>query len=692
MKRIVRPLVLLVLLALLGGCGGGGGVSCTPAPTITSSPPTTATAGYPYVYVVNAQWNCLLGICNSIDGITLPEGAIVDDYYDTITWAPSSALIGQRVYFNIATEPDFCGDSATQSWYVIVYAPPVIESFNADRISVSPGETATLTASFEGSGAIEGLGSVASGVPVTTSPLQVTTTFTLSVQNDVGAVAEQSITIEVLDPPVIESFTASPAIVTAGGTALLRWSISGDYSEARIDPMGDDVLGRFEFSVTPAETTSYTLYLVNAAGNSTTATTTVEVVSAPIIESFTATPSSSLFQGSVLLSGTFSYGSGEIERDEGGGNYVSIGSVASGEIIDSGGLLRSTRFRLVVTNAAGSVATRMLLVPITGPGTFQPTAGQPFHPTRSEHSATKLLDGSIFIAGGRIDGISSVTTERFDPISETFIAGPNLLEGRRNHTASLLPDGRILLVGGYRTDATRILNAEIYDPAAGTIVSAGALPVGDLVAPQSIALADGRVLIVHSSFSQGSEIFDPATDQFSPIGPLLSVHGCIALAPLLDTGSRVLIVDGNPSSSTEIFSPATDSFALSGAVSHHRCYFASAPLPGGRVLITGGGGAVPSEIYDPLTGLFHDTSFPNYVSSHPVAVTLNDNRVLITGGLTDGRHSPWAELYDPIADQFVLTGGLLDGHRFHSATLLDDGRVLVVGGCNLPCTAELYTP
>lgn len=685
----------LLFFLLLGGCSGGGGdFTCTTdrPPTISSSPSTAATASYQYTYYVNAAFTCVPFVCNSIDGIILPQGASIDDFYDSISWTPGPELIGQSLQFRIATEPDSCGESATQTWSVTIHAPPAIASFSADRTAVSPGESVNLTAIFSGTGTIAGIGPVKSGVPVATPALETDTTFILSVANSAGTVTQQSLTIEVPATPVVEGFTATPAIVTIGYATLLEWRGSGDYSVATIDPGNIDVLGASAKSVSPSATTTYTLRLANNAGISTTASVTVVAVPAPIITSFTATQASTVFQGSVSLGGTFSNGGGLLERNDPAIGFVPVATIASGETVDSGALQRSTEFRLVVTNAAGTAATQNLLVPIVGPGTFQLAANQPIYPSRSSHSATKLRDGSVFIAGGLIDGASSVSTERFDPVNEIFTAGPDLLEGRHNQAASLLPDGRVLLVGGYRSDATRILNAEIFDPAANTIVSAGELPVVDLVAPKSVTLADGMVLIVHGSLGQGSEIFDQATGLFSSVGPLQTIHACIELASLFDANNRILVIDGSPSRSSEIFSPAAGSFTLTGPVAHNRCYFASATMQDGSVLITGGAGEAPAEIYDPQTGSYRNSGSTNHVSSQPVAVTLDNGQVLVVGGLTGGWDSPWAELFDPGSEQFVLTGGMLKGHRVHSATRLDDGRVLVVGGCYAPCPAELYTP
>ncbi len=689
---IVLAGLATLVFAACGSSGGSFGMTCNPGPQITSTPPTVTTAGYRYIYFTKASYLCggfLPFTCNNIVGVQLPAGAVVDAFSDSITWTPTAGQANTDVQFVIATEPDSCGNQATQSWTVHVYPAPVIETFTAAKTALNPGESTSITAVFQGSGFIEGLGPVASGIPLATPALNTSTNFTLVVTNGYGAEARQTLTIQVLAPPVIQSFSASPTTITVGGTTVLTWNATGDFT-AHVDPLGVDV-GGSSLIVNPASTTTYVLTLSNATGSSASASVQVMVVPSPSIVSFTAMPTSSVLRGTVSLLAQFSAGTGEVIRNDIVAS-TSLGTITSGVAMSSGELLRSTYFQLVVRNAAGTAVTQNLFVPISGPGTFQPTSGQPVTPLRRGHTATRLLDGRVFIAGGEPNG--GVTTEIFDPATETFVAGPNLIEGRSNHTAALLTDGRVLLVGGYRADGTRILDAEIYDPGSNTVSSAGKLPVTDLVLPQSTALLDGRVLVVHTSLGQGSEVFSSLTNTFTPVGPLNVSHGCVSVERLADGGALVLDGQGPPS---EVFSPGTDAFALTDAVTHGgRCYFSSATLLDGRVLVTGGSTSLmPAEIYDPTTGLFSDAGTQQYQASDGgTADTLVDGAALVVGGSFNGFDSPWAELFDPATGKFAMTGGCSVGHRFHTATVLQDGRVLVFGGCDAvpsPC-AEIYTP
>jgi Kelch motif len=692
MPRYYLGIVLAALATFaITACGGSGdSINCSPAPKITSAPPTNVTVGYSYNYLVNASYTCIPFTCHNIVALILPAGAHCDGY--SIWWTPTADQANKDLNFKIATAPDTCGDSAIQFWTVHVNSAPVIETFNAARTALKSGESTTITAVFQGIGSIEGLGPITSGIPIATPALNTTTNFTLVVNNGFGTEVRQTLTIQVLLPPVIQSFSASPSTITAGGTTLLSWSATGDFT-AHLDPLGVDVTGP-NFTVSPPFTTTYVLTLSNATGASTSASVQVVVIPPPSILSFTATPTSSVLQGTVSLLAQFSSGTGEVIRDD-VVTSTSLGPIMSGVAISSGELFRNTSFQLVVRNAVGTAVTQKLFVPISGPGTFQPTIGQPIGAFRSGHTATRLLDGRVFIAGGQLSNTCSVSTEIFDPVTETFIAGPNLIEGRADHAAALLPDGRVLLVGGFRTDHTYIPNVEIYDPESQTVISNDNLSDTTFVSPKLSALLDGRMLIVlHTSYGHVIKVFTPGTNTFTPLGPLNVSHRYVSLERLAD--GRVLIIDGQGSPS-ELFSPATDSYVLTDAVSHGgRWYFSSATLLDGRVLVTGGSTSLmPAEVYDPTTGLFSDAGTQQYQAADgATANTLGNGAVLVVGGLVNGWGSPWAELFDPATGAFSMTGGCARGHRFHTATVLQDGRVLVFGGCDAvpsPC-AEIYTP
>jgi alpha-tubulin suppressor-like RCC1 family protein len=112
-------------LLLLHGCGvhGDYGMTCSPVPQITSTPPTQATAGQLYTYVIDARHECgsiVPFVCKDVNILEMPPGADFTPYDNLITWTPSASQANSNVRFSIATVPDACGNSATQSWTVHV--------------------------------------------------------------------------------------------------------------------------------------------------------------------------------------------------------------------------------------------------------------------------------------------------------------------------------------------------------------------------------------------------------------------------------------------------------------------------------------------------------------------------------------------------------------------------------------------
>ena len=627
-----------------------------------------------------------------------PAGAGVDLIRQAVFWTPSAQDVNASRQFVLATVPDSCGERATQSWSVAVVPAPAIESFSADRTIVAPGETVTLTALFQGTGSIDGVGAVSSAVPVATAALSADTSFVLRVTNVAGAQLSQHLGIQVLSPPAIGSFTATPSTIGAGGSTTLRWTISGDLGNAQLTPPGVSVGRDSSLVVSPGGSATYALTASNAF-TSVSATVDVTVVPSASIRSFSATPASTSLLGAVSLSADFDGVNGRIEREL-NGFYTLLANVASGAAVDAGPLYRSSRFRLTVENALGAAVTRDLLVPLVGPGTFQPTSGQPLAPNRSSHTATRLADGRVFIAGGNNN--ANAQTEIFDPSNDSFTAGPSFLAYRRGHQAVLLADGRVFITGGCAFFPTPCRTTELFDITAGTVSPGPVIANGPA---DMVALADGRVLILTDGPgtppTRGAVLFDPASGTLSSFisfaNPFFSAQA--APARLLD--GRVLLVN---SALVELFTPAADSFSPSAASPPAgRSGAATSTLLDGRVLFTGGltlpGTA--AEAYEPQNDAFVALGTQQIADGFGAfrgqsSTRLQNGAVLLAGG--DG--SPLAQRFDPASGLFSVTGGLRTGRSFntslvttHTATLLDDGRVLVVGGCaGLPCESEVYTP
>lgn len=290
---------------------------------------------------------------------------------------------------------------------------------------------------------------------------------------------------------------------------------------------------------------------------------------------------------------------------------------------------------------------------------------------RAYPMAITLRDGSVLVAGGSRDTQPLDTAERYHPDNGTWVAAGRLNLPRAHETLTLLDDGRVLAAGGGIEGGpgwTSTASAEIYDPASG---------VWSLLPPMSVArvhhtatlLPNGEVLIAGGattyygeagSVTASAEIFNPHSNSWLATAPM-SHPRYVDGAALLKDG-RVLVVGGwyatrssDPSHETaEIYDPATGHWIAAAPMAHPRAEFGLVALPDGRVLAAGGVDPAykvqaSSELYDPATGLWGTTGALAVATVWPAMQALPDGRVLVAGGLDSGASKVNAvcELYAP---------------------------------------------
>jgi hypothetical protein len=325
---------------------------------------------------------------------------------------------------------------------------------------------------------------------------------------------------------------------------------------------------------------------------------------------------------------------------------------------------------------------------------------------RAGHTATRLLDGTVLVAGGSTGASGAVLTsaELYDPVTGSWSDTGNMKEGRSSHSATLLLDGQVLVVGGISNISGSdvfLASAELYDPTARSWTSAGGL-----VAPglwNSVTLLDGRVLVVGSS-SVGSlpptEVYDPRTTTWTVVGNMTEARSGYTATRLPD--GRVLVAGGYGAgwlASAELYDLATGVWIATGSMVNPHSGHTATLLRDGTVLVAGGATEVTfnsdatasAEIYNPRSERWAGTASMSLARYDHTAFLLLDGRVLVMGGTAPAS----AEIYDPGRASWTATEGMTTSRGLSTATLLLDGRVLVTGGSDgmdSTATAELYDP
>ena len=318
-----------------------------------------------------------------------------------------------------------------------------------------------------------------------------------------------------------------------------------------------------------------------------------------------------------------------------------------------------------------------------------------FAQIHSYGTATLLPNGKVLVTGG-------YSAELYDPASRTWTPTGSLNESRNGgHTATLLANGKVLVAGGISGAIFETRSAELYDPATGIWTPTGSLNYGRYSHTATL-LPDGRVLVA-GGFQQshyrppvplpGAELYDPTTGIWSTTGSLVTARGSHT-ATLLANG-KVLVAGGQSIfsvASAELYDPASGIWTETGSLGNARYSHTATLLGNGKVLVAGGYDSSSSnysyfasaELYDPQSGTWTPTGTLGSARAFHTATLLSTGKVLVAGGLNTGSDPDpalaSAELYDPSSGNWAPTGSLITARFAHTATLLSDGNVLVAGG------------
>ena len=406
----------------------------------------------------------------------------------------------------------------------------------------------------------------------------------------------------------------------------------------------------------------------------------------PAIASFDANKPAYLMGERAQLTPVFSGGSGRIEPG--------IGPVQSGVAITTPVLDGDVAYRLVVEAPGQPSATRSLALPVNHRDRFVEAGAF----QSAYHSAAELPDGGVLIVGGsRGASVFSDAIDRFDPATRVFTRVGTMATGRVLARPVVLADGNVLIAGGGTTLASGV-TYEMLDVATGQVTPAG-VPVRHRVGHSATRLADGRVLIAGGLEEATAELWDPTTRTARPVAARMANPREWHSATLLADG-RVLLVGGYTLASAywlaEIFDPRTEQFTPVGAprlapeveaLALHTAH----RLSDGSVIIAGGekfnpavddGGRATSDVlrFDPATSRFTPLPALLVPRSLLTAAVLPDDRLLMFGGLTVGDvYTPTGEVYRAGRGP-TSTANLGVARAFHTVSRLPGGRLLIVGG------------
>jgi WD40 repeat protein len=326
---------------------------------------------------------------------------------------------------------------------------------------------------------------------------------------------------------------------------------------------------------------------------------------------------------------------------------------------------------------------------------------------RVNHTATLLPNGQVLVAGGYDEtGTNALSsTELYDPASGTWITNLDMVSVRVQQTATLLPNGNVLVAGGYDGNNDIAISELYYSPpvvSPGMWTLTGSL-TNALYLQTATLLPNGKVLVAGGADYSGN-VFAAAQLYDSTNGTWTSTtamaKACYAHTATLLPNGKVLVAGGttnqyDPTSASlvqpaELFNPTNDTWATTGALNFPRFFHTATLLANGKVLVTGGmsSNGYPttilnsSELYDPATGLWTITGPLHEARYNHTATLLPSGKVLVTGGqvtnvlLVTGS----AELYDPVAGTWTATGSMPYPLANHTATWLPNGKLLVAGG------------
>lgn len=335
--------------------------------------------------------------------------------------------------------------------------------------------------------------------------------------------------------------------------------------------------------------------------------------------------------------------------------------------------------------------------------------GQNYPQGRTSHQSALLENGLVLIVGGYqplFAGQSENPSELvsiYDTVNGGWQNVGTITPPQFSHNMIILPDQRVVVLGSWddSNNVAGITEITINSASQASIIRVGALPSGYGTGSNSATLlADGRILIAggysipNDASLNNSLIYNPADQSMTPVSNMNFPRNNHA-AVLLDDG-RVLVIGGNSeSASAEVYDPQTDTWELTGEMVAVRAYPDAVKLVNGYVFVTGGisqetytgvnlATVAITEIYDPATNEWQSVTPALSDKFSQNVLLLEDGRVLVLNGFdrtgAEYKAITKVEIYDSNADSWTSTAPMPVVAYYHTAHVLADGSVIVIGG------------
>jgi N-acetylneuraminic acid mutarotase len=351
----------------------------------------------------------------------------------------------------------------------------------------------------------------------------------------------------------------------------------------------------------------------------------------------------------------------------------------------------ATQYTVTASNPAGQAQTTLTLT-VTAVGTWTPSGS--LNNPRVAHTASLRPDGTVLVAGGFNTGTSRapqiMNSVESRTVAGIWLSARSMATQRFLHTSTTLQDGRVLVVGGAGASGSALTSVELFD----TQWSAAAPTTTAHQSHTATLLDDGRVLVAGGFDASGrptaiAEVYNSSTGTWTRVASL-NIARANHTATLLADG-RVLVAGGEDSrgklASAELYDPVANTWTALPDMGQTRAFHTASLLADGTVLVAGGGtgdSGLPTnavELFNPQTMSWQP--MPPMVirrDSHTATVMQNGQVVVAGGtGITTNPVSS-VEIFDPASRQWLPAASMATSRSAHTATLLPDGRLLVVGG------------